>query len=113
MSYLEKFTAYSEEIGKAIRAMGPEFIRDLESEEVTCAAFTVCDAFSVFWWGWHGGQSSRLYALGSNFESEFHYKPSMSLGRQELVDQGDGEELYAHLCEAFGVEYDEPAMNAR
>lgn len=102
-SYLDCFTDYAPELGVAINRMGAEFIADLNSPE-SSAAFDVYEAFSVFWPLWHDGH--RLYALGSNFNNTFDFKPADNLSFDGLSD--DGKMLYLEIARAF-EEYDEEA----
>ncbi len=98
-TYLELFTEYAPELGAAIARMDSEFIRELESDEVTLAAFAVSEAFSVYWWAWHGGQSSRLYSLGSRFNTVFEFNPAPNLSEETL--EYPASELLAFLEEEF------------
>jgi hypothetical protein len=102
MTYLQRFKDYAPELAKAIElSEDAEFIRELDTDEVTSSAFAVCDAFSEFWAAWHGGQSSRLYALGSSFSHTFDYDHRAS----ELDEPGSGvRDFYACLCVAFDVD---------
>jgi hypothetical protein len=101
MTYLQRFNEYCPELKAAIELMDAEFIRELDSEEVTGSAFVVCDAFSEFWAAWHGGQDSRLYALGSSFCRTFDYDHRCS----ELDEEGSTvRDFYACLCVAFDVD---------
>lgn len=103
MTYLQRFRDYCPEMAKAIDMMREdrEFIRELDSEEVTSSAFAVCDAFSEFWALWHGGQDSRLYALGSSFCHTFDYDHRCT----EMSDEGSSvRDFYACLCVAFDVD---------
>jgi hypothetical protein len=79
-----------------------EWLRELDSTEATGAAFDVCDAFAVFWAGWHGGQHTRLYSLGSRFAHAFDYRPAAGLGEESL--EGNARDFYACLCVAFNVD---------
>lgn len=109
MTYLEQFEAYAPEIGQAIRDVGGECLEALQRLQVdaeTCDdhshVFDVCLAFTAFWWAWHGGQSDRIYELGSCFEREFRFKPSPFFdGEESLVDlQRD---LFDAMVERFGL----------
>jgi hypothetical protein len=101
MTYLQRFSAHAPELAKAIDLVeDAEFKRELDTDEVTSSAFAVCDAFSEFWSAWHGGQSSRLYALGSSFSSTFDYSHRAS----EVEEPGPVRDFYACLCVAFDVD---------
>jgi len=101
MTYKQKFSDYAPELGRAIEMMDDyEFKRELDSDEVTSAAFSVCDAFSEFWAAWHGGQSSYLYSIGSRFSGEFDYDHRSS----DMDENPTTKEFYACLCAAFGVD---------
>ncbi len=101
MTYLKRFIDYAPEFYTAFKMCeDKEFLRELNSEEVTGAAFSVCDAFSEFWAAWHGGQNSRIYALGSNFGGEFNYDHRSS----DMDDNSQTRDFYACLCVAFDVD---------
>lgn len=102
MTYLRRFCDYAPELKAALNLMeDAEFIRELSSEEVTGSAIAVCDAFSEFWAAWHGGQDTRLYALGSNFGAAFEYAHRAS----EIDEPGSNvRDFYACLCVAFNVD---------
>lgn len=101
MTYLKRFTDHAPELGKAIALMDSEFIRELESDEVTGSAFAVCDAFSEFWAAWHGGQSSYLYSIGSRLCHTFDYDHRCS---EIDVPGSPVREFYACLCVVFDVD---------
>lgn len=100
-SFFVRFCNYAPELAYAILlAEDHEFLAELNSTEATSSAFTVCDAFSEFWAAWHGGQDSRLYALGSCFSGTFDY----SHRDTELEDNTPVRDFYAALCMAFNVD---------
>lgn len=100
MNYRTKFASYAPELGAAIAAIqDQEWQRDLNEAEPTSAAFDVCEAFTVFWSQWHGGQSSRLYSLGSRFCSAFEFRPSHALDESTL--EGYALDLFHELHAAF------------
>jgi len=100
-TYLKRFCDYAPEFKAALKLVeDKEFVRELSSEEVTSAAFSVCDAFSEFWSAWHGGQDSRLYALGSNFAREFDYDHRSS----DMEENPSTKDFYACLCVVFAVD---------
>ncbi len=101
MTYLRKFCDYAPEFKAAFKLCeDKEFILELSSEEPSSAAFSVCDAFSEFWAAWHGGQSSRLYALGSKFAGEFDYSHRSS----DIDENPSTRDFYACLCVVFAVD---------
>lgn len=100
-SYEQKFTDYAPELGAAISMMEDhEFRRELDSNEVTWSAFSVCDAFSEFWAAWHGGQSSHLYSIGSGFAPAFDYDHRSS----DMEENSTTREFYACLCVVFNCD---------
>jgi hypothetical protein len=101
MTYLKRFCDYAPEFYHAFKLCEDrEFLRELNHDEPTSAAFSVCDAFSEFWAAWHGGQSSRLYALGSNFAGEFGYSHRFS----DIDENSSTRDFYACLCVVFDVD---------